>query len=76
MNTTIVSKEDLELVQKAQHAILKLDTGKNLEAGSQEHLDLSRAITRLSGLILFDTRPLTENEREHAGWILEKKDVV
>lgn len=68
-----ISNEDLELIKKAQQAIIKLDSGGTIVGGSQEHLDLSRAITKLSGMVLFDTRPLTESERKHGEIVLESK---
>lgn len=56
----MISNEDLELVQKAQAIILKLDAGGSVAGGSQEHIDLSRAITKLSGLVLF--QPMTNED--------------
>lgn len=68
----MVSKEDLELVQKAQKAILKLDGGGIITGGEQEHLDLSRAITKLSGMVLFHS--MTEKDIEEAKAIFKEME--
>lgn len=74
----MITKEDLELLQKAQAIIIKLDGGGSVVGGSQEHLDLSRAITRFSGMLLF--QPMTEKDVEKAqvafGLLSFDKDVV
>jgi hypothetical protein len=60
----MISNEDLDLVKKAQQVITKLDGGASIVGGSQEHLDLTRAVVKLSGLVL--TRPMTNQELEDA----------
>lgn len=58
----MIPNEDLNNIRAAQKAIIKLERGEPIMAGSEEHKHLTWAVVKLSGEVL--TRTISDKELE------------